>query len=609
MGKYICRICGKEFDRVGNGVYCAGPHYRPCPVCGKPVAYHLPSESVKCCSDECVNILSERSKQKHSRVCEECGKVFFPKQATQKYCLGPHVSTCVICGREFEYTCRPTEKPKTCSRICQEKLRSVTAQQRYGVDNVSQLSFVKQKISERNRSEDVVAKRVETNLKRWGVDNPAKNPEISKKLSEIMSSEDYLTRREQTCLEKYGTASPMQTDAVKAKRAQTCIERYGCEGHPHSVEDFAKMIKDGHKVEAYLRFKEDPKAFIECTFSEPPTISQLENMLGVTDTPIYNTLIEHNCQDMLKHSFSTIEDEVCEFLYELDPNIEIKRNDRTIIKPLEVDIYLPEYSIGIECNPAATHNSSVTDPWGQQAKHYKYHQQKSTAAEQAGIFLFHIFGYEWVNNRPIIKSMIRNLLGKNEFHIGARETYVCQLTGSEFKKFLDENHRQKYTVSAIMLGLKRKSDDLLVSVMSFNHLRATMGKTADTSNTWELSRFCNLCNYTVNGSASKLFKYFLNNYHPESVVSFSDIAHTRGNLYSQLGFTETSRVDPGYVWSDIYDNKYYTRVSCQKRFLKKLFHDESIDVEHKTEREIMEEHKFVRVYDCGLVKWTYIQNA
>ena len=109
----------------------------------------------------------------------------------------------------------------------------------------------------------------------------------------------------------------------------------------------------------------------------------------------------------------------------------------------------------------------------------------------------------------------------------------------------------------------------------------------------------------IHGGASKLFKTFLWLAKPKKVISFSDVAHTRGKLYEILGFKKISLSSPSYVWCDIYDNRYFHRVSCQKRNLRKLFDDDTIDIDHMTEREIMESRRFVRVYDCGVIRWEY----
>lgn len=540
------------------------------------------------------------------KLCKECGKLFSPRRGTQVYCNGPHFTVCKICGKQIEYTCSPNEKPVYCSTKCRNEGKRRTVKARYGVDNVSELEEVRSKISKANSSEEVAAKRKNTCLLRYGVDNVSKAPEIRLKLSEVMRTDEYLKGREQTCIDRYGHTTPMRADKVKAKQRQTCIDRYGMAGHPHTVSDFAKMMTDSSKVNRYIEFRDDPKKYIEENFECAPTARELANHLGVTDTPVYDTLVANDCQDLVVRTFSRMEDEVCNFLKSIKNDIKIERDNRTIIKPQEIDIYLPEYKIGIECNPAATHNSSVTDPWGAEPKYYKYHQSKSISANDAGVFLFHIFGYEWQNKQEIVKSMLANLLHLNSESVGARKTYIEEISYQECKKFLDTNHRQGNTSAKIRLGLKLNITGELISVMTFNHVRNTIGYKRDSSETdWELSRFCNKLNTSVVGGASKLFKYFIKSHPNCKIVSFSDVAHTKGNLYSMLGFKKVSISSPGYVWTDLYDNKYYNRVSCQKRNLQKLLNDYTLDIENLTEKQIMEDHKFVRLYDSGVIRWEY----
>ena len=541
-----------------------------------------------------------------SKQCKECGREFTPRSGTQLYCSGPHQTRCECCGRILEYKCSPKEKPHYCSKACITNGRKQTVQAKYGVDNVSELQEIKDKISKANSSEEVTSKRKATCICNWGVDNVAKNIEIRAKLSDVMKTDEYLQGREQTCLSKYGHTTPMGALEVKAKRAQTCIDRYGIPGHLASKEFIEKRMLDPSKIGNYLEFKSNPIDFIQTRYKEPPSIYQLETDLGVTNTPIYDILVSNDCSDLIKHSYSNMEDDVCSFLYSIIPNIHIIRNDRKIISPKEIDIYLPDYQLGIECNPASTHNSSIVDAWGSTPKYYKYHQQKSLEAAAHKVFLFHVFGYEWVNHRGIIESMLCNLLHVNSTSIGGRNTYVCDVSHLECKNFLQANHRQGYTSSLVRLGLRLKSDDTLVSVMTFSHLRNTMGKTKDsTLDDWELSRFCTKTGVNISGGASKLFSYFLKMYSPHSILSFSDIAHTKGGLYEKLGFNQVSMSSPSYVWSDIYDNRYFHRVSCQKQYLKKLLGDNSIDIDNCTEREIMESHKYVRIYDSGVIKWLY----
>ena len=120
-------------------------------------------------------------------------------------------------------------------------------------------------------------------------------------------------------------------------------------------------------------------------------------------------------------------------------------------------------------------------------------------------------------------------------------------------------------------------------------------------------RFCNKINTSVIGGASKLFQYFLNNWSPEKIVSFSDRAHTKGNLYATLGFQEVSKGQPGYVWVKKYYNTTRNRVACQKHNLVKMFKDVTEEtIQEKSERQIMIEHGYVQVFDSGVIRWEYL---
>ena len=92
------------------------------------------------------------------------------------------------------------------------------------------------------------------------------------------------------------------------------------------------------------------------------------------------------------------------------------------------------------------------------------------------------------------------------------------------------------------------------------------------------------------------------------VISFSDRAHTRGNLYSTLGFRTKHMSDPGYVWVNYSTDTAYHRSNAQKQNIKKFLHDDLIDLS-RTEKQIMEEHNFVQVYDSGTKLWEYTNSS
>ena len=53
-GQKLCKECGLPFTPKGRESYCTREHYRPCPVCQKPVLIKYLSDPTPCCSKECT---------------------------------------------------------------------------------------------------------------------------------------------------------------------------------------------------------------------------------------------------------------------------------------------------------------------------------------------------------------------------------------------------------------------------------------------------------------------------------------------------------------------------------------------------------------------------
>ena len=558
-----------------NQKYCNDKHYRPCPICGKPVevkhAGDLKNNIFRTCSKKCENLYISQKLKSHN-------------SASPKY------SKCVVCGQEFQLQHPYTQK--TCSPKCRGIYRKESG--------IAKLVYEKSR---------------QTNLVKYGKENPGQVPDFIAKRdakckqlygdSKVLRLKKFQLKSKSTVKLHYGVDHPMRSDDVKAKLRATMKSKYGVDNYAKTREYMLSTISDPSKLDNWLSFKCDPISYIKQKFTSRPNISDLVANLGVTDTRIYDILIEFNAQSYISHYSSIIESEVVDYIQSIDPSITIIHNDRCQILPYELDIYLPELRFAIECNPAITHNSSIPDQFGGEPKSYNYHKMKTDMCEKVGIQLFHIFGYEWELKQDIIKSMLRNKLNQVS-RIYARRCYVRDCTYLQTREFLMNNHRQGFSSYKYSIGLFDKQSDNLVSIMTFGKLRNSQGKRSDDTTSIELVRFCNLCNTTVVGGASKLFKYFIS-HHPEytKVVSFSDRAHTCGKLYDVLGFHQVNLSSPGYFWSNLNDTKIYNRVSCRKSNLRKLFNDDTIDIEHKTEKEIMIEHGYVQIFDSGVIRWEW----
>jgi hypothetical protein len=263
----------------------------------------------------------------------------------------------------------------------------------------------------------------------------------------------------------------------------------------------------------------------------------------------------------------------------------ILTSDRTQLAGLEIDIFLPEKSIGIEYNGNYWHQEDK--------KGSNYHKHKADLAEQKGIQLIQITSDEWEIKSGIVKSRLNALLGST-FSLAARKCVVREL-GYFPSKFLTDNHIQGAgTPSSHNYGLYFQSE--LVAVMTFSKPRF------NDNYDFELVRFCSLTGINVIGGASKLFKYFLKQLPGRNVISYADRRWSKGNLYKLMGFEWSHNTQPNYKYYK--NNSILTRYSCQKHLLKTKFPEfYNPDL---TEKEIMSLAGYYPVYDAGNSVWSFI---
>ncbi len=552
-------------------------------------------------------------------TCIRCNKKFNAK-VKSLVCPDCKIQTCVICGKKFEL--KYPYAAVTCSRKCSGIYRKQTGISKQVAEKAKKTLENKYGVANPRELQKNLVKKCKWCGKEFITDNPRQeycgddygNCPVCGKRVKI---KDYsigaqacfdicrIKLIENTNLQKYGDKTAVNSKYAREKAKKTCLEKYGVEHYSKTNLFTKQMMKNSENSEKYLQFKSDPKSYIGTNYHTKPAILQIANDLGVTEMAVYQQLIKSDCRDIAVFKQSTIEHEVEEYIKNIYGG-KVELHNRQIIKPLEIDIYIPELKIGFECNPTYTHNSTKGTIWNDRPVSNNYHREKSIKADKAGIFIFHIFGYEWTHKQDIIKSMIANLLNCNTDKYYARNLTVKEVSYTDSVKFLNENHRQGWCISSIRLGLY--NDNELISLMTFGKNRPTATNNEIAENEYELLRFCNKKYTTVAGGASKLFSHFTKLYNPQKVISYSDIARARGALYEKLGFTFEHINSPGYVWVNEKSDEYYNRVTCQKKNLQKLFSDASIDIEHKTEKEIMQEHGFVKVFDSGTVKWEWKKN-
>ena len=234
---------------------------------------------------------------------------------------------------------------------------------------------------------------------------------------------------------------------------------------------------------------------------------------------------------------SSYEKEIIEYLKEYLSEDEIYPSYRV---KKEIDIYLPNYKIGIEFNGVYWHSHLL--------KESTYHKEKSDYFKELDINIFHVWEYQWTNpiKKEIIKSMILNKICKIPNKIFARKCVIKELSSSDYKEFCNYNHIQGHSPAQIKIGLYYNNE--LVSCMSFGKLRMNLGNKVKQEGEWELVRFCNKLNTSVVGGASKLLNYFEKTYLPIKLISYADNDYSQGNLYNVLGFSDKGITNISYSY-------------------------------------------------------------
>ena len=411
-------------------------------------------------------------------------------------------------------------------------------------------------------------------IKKYGTDNPFKLKSIQDKIKN-------------TNLEKYGFESSILNSEIKKKSKETMIKKYGVDHYSKS-----EFFKSNLKFRIFDLYKMNFNLIgYELLFKKGNLNTIIHTVCGST-FEIQSQLIRKKintgseiCSVCNPHTPSYKEIEIIHFIESLGVDVVNKYRDK-----YEIDAYIPELNLGFEFNGLYWHSELYKDK--------NYHIDKTIHFKEKGIKITHIWEDDWIYKQDIIKSMIINKLGKTPNKIGARKCEIVEVDDKEAKLFLNCNHLQGWCVSKYRIALKLNGD--IISLATFGKNRINLGH-KPVENNYELLRFCNKINWNCVGSFSKLLKFFIKNFNPDEINTYSDISISSGDLYLKYGFKFMGNTLPNY---------HYIIEGCRKNrflFTKHKLIDQGYS-ELKTEREIMFENGHYRIYDCGSMKFNLILN-
>ena len=464
------------------------------------------------------------------------------------------------------------EKKKEIIKKCEE-----TCLQKYGVTSYNKLQDVKDKKKETLKEhfgelglkhQDIYQKRIETNLKRYGVTHHLKCKEI-------------LEKREKDLFQKTGYKNVMQIPEIRKKLSDKWKEK-----RDRKFFDYIISVSKeyGYDIEINTYDNAQSKIKLKC------------QVCGKIIERLWNSFQQGGA--VCEYCFpgytgiSKQQKDIEEFIRSNFPNLQIISNDKEILEGKHIDIFLPEKKIGIEYNGLWRHSSGGNVP---SIVDKNYHLNKLEGCKKKEIRLISIFEDEWVLKKEIVKHLLLKSIGKNEvFKIRAENCIIRNVDYKTKREFISKYHLQGDRISQINIGLYY--NNILVSMMTFSKYNREENKY---KNCFELIRFCNNYDYQIYGSASKIIKFFMENYSDcDNLISYCDRRWSDGNTYYKCGFKLIDTTSPNY-W-------YWGKGIIGRKH--RLFANKFVKQYNQQENIIMNQLGYSWIYDCGNLKFLLARN-
>lgn len=432
--------------------------------------------------------------------------------------------------------------------------RYQTNREKYGVDNIFQLGSVRANNAKAVATPEVRAKIAESRAEhRDEITEKIKATLVGKYGGVGLGSETIKKKVETTVKSRYGNEDIRKTDWFKQHYKDVCLERYGTE-HPMRSEELQQKLVQTNQEKYGV------------------------NYFVLSDKYKHSPLNSSNSKPNLA------------FVELLTENgIKFEREF-----PLENKSY--DFKVGnvlVEIDPFATHNST----WGikgGEPKSTLYHLEKTEVARNSGYQCIHV--WDWDDRDKIIKMFLP------KERIFARKCTLKELTQRETNRFLDEFHLQgRAKMQTVCLGLYYGEN--LIQVMTFGKPR--FNKHFE----WELIRLCTRTGYMVVGGSDKLFKHFVQQYCPESIISYCDMSKFTGRVYTQLGMELKSCSNPSRHWYNPETGRQLTDNGVRMLGFDKLVGAAMGQVYGKgtSNDSLLREHGWVEIWDAGQAVYVWYE--
>mgnify|MGYP005756758865 CR=1 FL=1 len=269
------------------------------------------------------------------------------------------------------------------------------------------------------------------------------------------------------------------------------------------------------------------------------------NKCGLEFKMRYNDFVSQGHRCPYCHRFNSIgEDELLNFISTtIGHTYKIIIHENSLIKPYELDIYIPLMKLAIEYNGLYWHSDKVK-------KDKYYHQKKYTMCKELGINLIQIYDDDWLKNQDIVKAMLLYIFNKRKKNVIKNEK-IIDMNVIDKNKFMRKN--------TILTNYKTRYSSMLINnigiiaILGFNISDSILNIK---NFTLSLSK-----NYSIKSVMIKFINYIKTNY-PHTTKIHIDIDNNF-DLYSEelkeIGFNYIKLTSPKAYYFNNTNYQFHTR--------------------------------------------------
>lgn len=271
-----------------------------------------------------------------------------------------------------------------------------------------------QKLAARNQSDEIKA----ATLLR--IQTAAQTPAAKTKRKATMTNtmlvrgSEIQDARSATCIDRYGVDHSSKTESHQARTAATNMERYG---HRSTLAATSLRAKRNETLRAAYEQNILPQWIkiyrglgYTALFTRWEGQGEMYKWRHTCGHEFEHRLTQHRppvcrvCRPRSMPEFNVLE--LCRSF-----TVQVKPNDRTLIRPLELDMFLPEHNVAIEVNGAYWHHDAAAS---------RPLVEKTRMCADVGIRLLHFWDFETLN-----LAAVRHTIGKE---LGLFDTKVLAMS-------------------------------------------------------------------------------------------------------------------------------------------------------------------------------------